>query len=194
MLRGTCRYSIFGLKIDLVGNPLTHHELEEKLASGKMTTGCVLEAPKIHSVQLTEMSVRAIRARVIWKWELLSVEWNLHVSCKSTISAALLIKVFTWLHFINPAHDPEPVGCGQSWLRMSTVNGSHLKAEWNVCNSLWAETEPRGRSQQTGCQTCNCFRLTWTVAGLCRVAGSLQITRERGMLVYSTIWHSWSWP
>lgn len=55
MLRGACRYSIFRLKINLIGKPLTH-QVVEKLASEQITTGCVLEAPKSNSVQLTEMS------------------------------------------------------------------------------------------------------------------------------------------
>lgn len=88
----------------------------EKLASEKMTVGCVLEGPKSNSVQLAEMSHHksacdlemGVAISIIKPTCFVSIY---HLCCSPNQSLHL-----SSLH--KPAYNPEPIGCGQSWLQI----------------------------------------------------------------------------
>lgn len=127
MLRGACRYSIFRLKINLAGKPLTHHEIVEKMASEKMTTGCVLEAPKSNSVQLSEISHHKSLCDLEMGVAISIIKttcflWIYHLCCSPHQGLHLS-------YFTNPACNQEPVGRGQSPLQIKRW-GLWIVATW----------------------------------------------------------------
>lgn len=102
----------------------------EKLASEKMTTGCVLEAPKSSPVQLTEMSHYKSMCDLEMGVTIRVVKPTCFVSIYH-LCPALLTKVF-----IGLLHKPcmQPRACW-TWAvtasdkALAALNGFHLNAE-----------------------------------------------------------------